>query len=67
MAYSDAGAEHREIHGLLDDYAFTVIACLDAYEATADLSYFNFAQRIADQMIDCFFDPHRGAFSIRKS
>jgi len=27
---------------------FTVIACLDAYEATADLSYFNFAKRITE-------------------
>ena len=48
--------------GLLDDYAFTAVACLDAYEATADLSYFNFAQRIADKMIERFFDPVSGGF-----
>ncbi len=41
LAYSDAKAERRQIPGVLDDYAFTVVACLDAYEATADLSYFN--------------------------
>ncbi len=62
MAYSDAAAQLREIHGVLDDYAFTVIACLDAYEATADLSYFHFAQRIADKMIAAFFDPVSGGF-----
>jgi uncharacterized protein YyaL (SSP411 family) len=62
MAYSDAQTERREIRGVLDDYAFTVIACLDAYEATADLSYFHFAQRIADKMIDAFFDPVAGGF-----
>jgi hypothetical protein len=62
MAYSDPKAEHREIRGVLDDYAFTVIACLDAYEATADLSYFHFAQRIADKMIEAFFDPISGGF-----
>ncbi len=62
MAYSDAAAQLREIHGVLDDYAFTVIACLDAYEATADLSYFHFAQRIADKMIAAFFDPISGGF-----
>ncbi len=62
MAYSDAAAEFREIDGVLDDYAFSVIACLDAYEATADLSYFHFAQRIADKMIAGFFDPIAGGF-----
>jgi uncharacterized protein YyaL (SSP411 family) len=46
----------------LDDYAFTVIACLDAYEATADLSYFKFARAIADAMIPQFFDPVSGGF-----
>jgi uncharacterized protein YyaL (SSP411 family) len=62
LAYSDTNAEHREIPGVLDDYAFTVVACLDAYEATADLSYFNFARRIADVMVERFFDPTSGGF-----
>jgi uncharacterized protein YyaL (SSP411 family) len=62
LAYSDAKAEHREIPGVLDDYAFTVVACLDAYEATADLSYFTFASRIADAMVKAFFDPVSGGF-----
>jgi uncharacterized protein YyaL (SSP411 family) len=47
---------------MLDDYAFTAVACLDAYEATADLSYFNFARNIADAMIARFFDPSAGGF-----
>jgi uncharacterized protein YyaL (SSP411 family) len=62
LAYSDANAERRQIPGVLDDYAFTTLACLDAYEATADLSYFNFAKRIADSMIERFFDPVSGGF-----
>ena len=48
--------------GVLDDYAFTVIACLDAYEASADLSYFHFAEKIAAAMIARFDDPHEGGF-----
>src|SRR6202163_3460314 len=47
VAYSDPKAEHREVSGLLDDYAATALACLDAYEATADISYFRFAHVIA--------------------
>jgi len=62
LAYSDAKAEHRQIPGVLDDYAFSALACLDAYEATTDLSYFNFATRIADAMIEQFFDPVSGGF-----
>jgi len=62
IAYSDASAKHRQVDGMLDDYAFTVIACLDAYEATADLSYFNFAKNIADAMIGRFFDRTGGGF-----
>ena len=62
VAYSDPNAERRAVAGLLDDYAATTIACLDAYEATADLSYFKFAQSIADVMIARFFDAVSGGF-----
>jgi uncharacterized protein YyaL (SSP411 family) len=62
VAYSDPKAEHREVAGLLDDYAFTALACLDAYEATADLSYFKFAQAITNTMIAKFYDPTAGGF-----
>ena len=62
VAYSDPKAERREVCGLLDDYAATVIACLDAYEATAALSYFKFARAIGEAMIAKFFDAISGGF-----
>jgi hypothetical protein len=62
IAYSDPKAAKRQVPGVLDDYAFTVIACLDAYEACADLSYFHFAQKIADTMINGFHDQTSGGF-----
>jgi len=62
VAYSDPKAKHRDVSGLLDDYAATTLACLDAYEATADLSYFKFAQAIGDAMIARFFDAVSGGF-----
>ena len=68
VAYSDPQAKHRDVPGLLDDYAFTTIACLDAYEATAALSYFNFARRIGDAMIERFYDQSGGGFfDVEKS
>ena len=62
LAYSDSKAERRQIPGALDDYASTALACLDAYEATTDLSYFKFARQIADAMVAKFFDPLSGGF-----
>ena len=62
IAYSDPNAGKRFVRGLLDDYAYTAIACLDAYEITGDLSYFRFAQHISDQMITRFADPTSGGF-----
>ncbi len=62
IAYSDPKAEWRETSGVLDDYAFAVIACLDAYEATADLSYFRFARAIGEAMVAWFFDGAVGGF-----
>ncbi len=64
IAYSDPKSEPHEtsVPGGLDDHAFTVIACLDAYEATADLTYYRFARSIADAMLAGFFDPAAGGF-----
>jgi uncharacterized protein len=62
VAYSDPKAEHRAVTGVLDDYAFLSNACLDAYETTSDLSYFNFARAIADTMIEKFYDAEGGGF-----
>ncbi len=62
IAYSDPQAETRHVPGTLDDYAYTAVACLDAYEATADISYFKFARNIADLMVSKFFDAASGGF-----
>ena len=50
------------MRGLLDDYAFTALACLDAYEVTGAMSYFKFAQQIADEMVRRFGDATSGGF-----
>src|SRR5205807_333177 len=62
ITYSDPRATKRLLPGVLDDYAFTIIACLDAYEASADLSYFHFAEKIADTMIARFHESREGGF-----
>jgi len=62
VAYSDTDAVRRDTVGFLDDYACTANACLDAYESTADLSYFRIGRQITDQMIARFYDAVSGGF-----
>ena len=62
VAYSDPAATHRENTGFLDDYAFTAIACLDAYESTADITYFRRAEQMTQQMIARFYDSFGSGF-----
>jgi uncharacterized protein YyaL (SSP411 family) len=62
IAYSDPAAGMRAVAATLEDYAFTAVACLDAYESTADLTYFSFARRIADAMLARFADDTSGGF-----
>src|SRR4051812_33272742 len=62
VAYSDPSGQKRDSRGFLEDYAFTAIACLDAYEATSDISYFQAARKFTDQMIERFYDSVSGGF-----
>ncbi len=62
IAYSDSQADRRQVRGMLEDYAFLAVACLDAYEVSSDLSYFKFARRITDAMVEKFFDATSGGF-----
>jgi len=43
--------------GTLDDYAFTVHACIDAWMSSQNLEFYRAAVRLADAMIARFHDP----------
>ena len=63
VAYSEGNsAPPGSAAGFLDDYAFTAIACLDAYETTSDLSYFTIAKKIVDKMVERFWDSSSAGF-----
>ena len=49
-------------NGYLDDYAFTVSALLDLYEATFDPAWFVRAEALMDTTIERFWDPEDGGF-----
>jgi uncharacterized protein YyaL (SSP411 family) len=48
--------------GTLDDYAFTVHACIDAWFASGNMNFYRVAVKIADAMIARFYDATAGAF-----
>ena len=50
------------VPGTLDDYAFTVHACIDAWFAGGEMSYYHAAVKLADAMIARFCDRTAGAF-----
>jgi uncharacterized protein YyaL (SSP411 family) len=55
------------LEGSLDDQVFSVLALLDAYEATLDPRYFQAAQRSMDLAIDRYADAEGGGFFDRPS
>jgi len=62
IAYSDPVAVKRPLAGVLDDYVFIALACIDAYEAAGEITYFNSALAIADATIKRFYDSADGGF-----
>jgi uncharacterized protein YyaL (SSP411 family) len=53
------------LEGSLDDQVFSVLALLDAYEATLDPRYFAAAKRAMDLAIDRYADAEAGGFFDR--
>ncbi len=53
-------AEH--VPGALDDYAFTIHACIDGWFASGRMEFYDAAVKLADAMIARFYDRTAGAF-----
>jgi uncharacterized protein YyaL (SSP411 family) len=62
IAYSDGAVPAEKIAGTLDDYAFTIHACMDAWFATGNMNFYRVAVKLADAMIARFYDEAGGAF-----
>jgi uncharacterized protein YyaL (SSP411 family) len=62
IAYAEEAAKAGTAPGTLDDFAFAIHACIDAWIATGEMSYFNAAMKMAEAMIAGFYDRAAGAF-----
>ena len=62
VAYADRRQALRRVPGVLDDYAFLVHACLDAWQATVERRYYEAAAAVADAMVARFHDAEDGGF-----
>ncbi|MBT9332570.1 thioredoxin domain-containing protein [Paracidobacterium acidisoli] len=62
VAYPESEAARTRVSGVLEDYAFLIHACIDAWEATGELRWYQHAQQLADTMIARFYDATGGGF-----
>ncbi|HEX4022469.1 MAG TPA: thioredoxin domain-containing protein [Acidobacteriaceae bacterium] len=62
VAFADGKPPANAIAGMLDDYAMLGHACVDAWESTAELRYFQHAEAIAEAMVARFYDATGGGF-----
>jgi uncharacterized protein YyaL (SSP411 family) len=62
IAYPDDKSPASRVAGNLDDFAFTVHACVDAWQATGKIAYYRAAMVLAQAMVNRFFDRTAGAF-----
>jgi uncharacterized protein YyaL (SSP411 family) len=62
IAYADRNTTANPVAGVLDDYAMLINACVDAWQATGQLRYYDVALQMADAMVAKFHDPEAGGF-----
>jgi uncharacterized protein YyaL (SSP411 family) len=65
IAYADGPEQPtpaQTVPGTLDDYAFTIHACIDAWMASGAMNYYHAAVKLADAMIARFHDSAFGGF-----
>jgi uncharacterized protein YyaL (SSP411 family) len=62
IAYPQGAPPAGKVPGTLDDYAFTVHACIDGWLSSGEMQFYHTAVKLADAMIARFYDRVSGAF-----
>ena len=61
IAYAEQAGSARPVAGVLDDYALTANACVDAWQASGEIRYYEAAMELAGAMVERFHDDGNGA------
>lgn len=56
--------KHRAHKGIIDDYAFLIWAIIECYESTFKIEYLKTAIKLADEMIELFWDEENEGFFL---
>ena len=62
LAYHDGAPPAEKVAANLDDYAFTIHACVEGWLASGEMGFYRTALQLADAMMDRFYDRTAGAF-----
>jgi len=62
IAYPEQETLTRRIPGVLDDYALLAHACVDAWETTGELRYYDASMALSEAMVERFHDSEQGGF-----
>jgi uncharacterized protein YyaL (SSP411 family) len=62
-SYDKRGVDAEIPLGNLDDYAFTIHACIDGWFASGEMNFYHAAVKLADAMIALFYDRTAAAFN----
>jgi hypothetical protein len=62
VAYPGHAGAEKPIAAVLDDYALLIHACVDAWQATGEIRYYEAAMQLADAMVEKFHDTEGGGF-----
>ncbi len=62
IAYHDGTRPDEKVAANLDDFAFTIHACIDGWLASGEMRYYQAAVQFADAMLARFYDRAAGAF-----
>ncbi len=62
IAYPEGLSPQETVPGTLDDYAFTVNACVDGWLGSGEMKFYRAAVKLADAMIEQFHDASAGGF-----
>jgi len=62
IAYGEQVPIAVRVSGMLDDYVFVAHACLDVWECTGEIRYYEAAAEITESMVARFHDPVGGGF-----